>query len=117
MFYFESRSFYAEVSVILSKWTSFYSKVLAWVLIRERCPVRPLWGVGRCCAHKVCCKKLVGRRIRMCDVMQVFAKLSWHRKFIPSSPILNPAPSLDPESVRRLEPALCGASGSTSSRP
>ena len=42
----KSRSLYAEVSVLLSKWPAFNSKILVWVCIRERRPVRLLWGVG-----------------------------------------------------------------------
>ena len=58
-FYVDSRSLYAQVSLLLSKWPDFYPKVLVWVRTSERRPVRPLWGEGGG-AREVSCTKLVG---------------------------------------------------------
>ena len=57
-FYAKFRLLYANVSVILSKWPGFYTKVLVWVCTCEWCPVRPSWG--GCCVCKACFSKLVG---------------------------------------------------------
>ena len=45
-FYAKSRSLYTKVSVLLSKWPDFYSRVLVWVRTRERHPFRPSLVVG-----------------------------------------------------------------------
>ena len=58
-FYVKSQSLYAKFPVLISRWSTFYAKVLLWVHTHERCPVRPLWG-GLCCTRKACCAKLVG---------------------------------------------------------
>ena len=53
----------------------------------------------------------------MGEFAQVCAELFLHKKFIATSPILNPTPSLDPGSVRYLEPEVRLVSGSTTLQP
>ena len=53
----------------------------------------------------------------MGEFAQFYAKLFWHEKFGAPIPIPNPTPTLDPGSVRDLEPDLQGESGSTTSQP
>ena len=43
-FYAKYWSLYAKVSVLLSKWPTFYSKFLVWPHTREHRPVWPSWG-------------------------------------------------------------------------
>ena len=53
-FYAKSWSLYANVSVILSKWTSLYSQFIIWVCTFERRPIQPSGCVCVCVCVCVC---------------------------------------------------------------
>ena len=55
-FYAKSQSLYAEVSVLLSKWSAFYSEFIVWLSTCDCRTVRLPWGAGFV-AHVKCIAK------------------------------------------------------------